>query len=570
MMSFASPQKVPADLLAQIGKVEASKRLGNARAVAALRKAVPAFKRGDFKVAALSAAEAAEADAKSASAFHLLALSLDNLGERHKAFEMYERALALDPTDADIYLNVGTAATELQLYEGAEKAFRAYIELRPNCPKGYNNLGGCLRDKGDVDGAVEVLRNAIYRIPDSSELWIMLGTVTGEMSDFATAQTFYREALRLDPKSARAWHNLAYTINHTGPLDEALRCYDRALELCTNEADRIEMIHARGLCKVAVGQLEEGWLEYEQRHNPRFGQSNLYAAHAERWEDEDLTGKTLLLIGEQGLGDEIMFAGMIPDMLQMVGPTGRLMVASDYRLAPLFERSFPQVKCGLQAHIKHNAKTIRIAPWAKGEFKPDYYAPLGQPLPRIRKRIEDFPREAFLKPDPTRVAFWRERLSALGPGPYVGICWRSMLLTTQRRKFFSPLEVWQGPLTLPGVKIINLQYGDCAADLAYARDKLGATITNFEDLDLKNNLDDNAALCAALDLVVAAPTAAAALAAATGTETWFLTAGRVWPQLGTETYPWYAKTRVLTPQTFGDWPALMQTLTTELKTFAKC
>jgi hypothetical protein len=157
----------------------------------------------------------------------------------------------------------------------------------------------------------------------------------------------------------------------------------------------------------------------------------------------------------------------------------------------------------------------------------------------------------------------------LGPGPYVGICWRSMVLTTQRRKFFSPLEVWQGPLTLPGAKIINLQYGDCAADLAFARDKMGATITNFEDLDLKNNLDDNAALCAALDLVVAAPTAAAALAAGTGTETWFLTAGRVWPQLGTETYPWYAKTRVLTPQAFGDWPALMQTLTTELTAFTQ-
>jgi len=144
------------------------------------------------------------------------------------------------------------------------------------------------------------------------------------------------------------------------------------------------------------------------------------------------------------------------------------------------------------------------------------------------------------------------------------MCWRSMLLTTQRRKFFSPMEAWRAPLSLKNVKFINLQYGDCREDLAYAREKLGATITNFEDLDLKNNLDDNAALCAALDLAVSAPTAAAALAAGTGTETWFLTAGRVWPQLGTDRYPWYAKTRVLTPPTFGDWPALMQMLATDL------
>ena len=93
-------------------------------------------------------------------------------------------------------------------------------------------------------------------------------------------------------------------------------------------------------------------------------------------------------------------------------------------------------------------------------------------------------------------------------------------------------------------------------------------IHNFEDLDLKNDLDDNAALCAALDLAVTAPTAAAALAAATGTETWFLAAGRVWPQLGTDHYPWYANTRVLMPEKFADWPSLMGRLAADIDAFA--
>jgi hypothetical protein len=75
-------------------------------------------------------------------------------------------------------------------------------------------------------------------------------------------------------------------------------------------------------------------------------------------------------------------------------------------------------------------------------------------------------------------------------------------------------------------------------------------------------------LSAALDLVVSAPTAAAALAAGTGTETWFLTAGRVWPQLGTDHYPWHQKTRVLMPEKFGDWPSLMPRLAADIETFA--
>lgn len=567
-MLHAPPQTAKETLLASIEREKIGKSLGNARAIQALRKAVPSFKRGDYKNAAIAAAEAADADPRSAIAFHLLALSLDNLGERHKAFQMYERALALDPTDAEVYLNIGTAASQLRLFDGAIKAFRTYIELRPNCPKGYNNLAGALRDRGDIDEAIEVLRNAIHLMPQAPQLWVTLGTVTGEQSDFTNAQIFYKEALRLDPNMARAWHNLAHALNHTGPFDEALEYYSKALEFATDESDRIEMIHARGLCRVAMGQLEEGWVEYEERHNPRFIQSNIYAANVPRWEGEDIDGKTLLLIGEQGLGDEIMFASIIPDMIERVGSKGRVLVACDHRLVPLMQRSFPNVHFGPQGHLKHNAKTVRLAPWAKGDLKADCYVPLGTPLQHVRKHIEDFPHQAFLKPEPARVGYWRERLSELGPGPYVGMCWRSMLLTTQRRKFFSPMEAWRAPLALQNVKFINLQYGDCQDDLAYARDKIGATIHNFEDLDLKNNLDDNAALCAALDLAVSAPTAAAALAAGTGTETWFLTAGRVWPQLGTDHYPWYAKTRVLTPPTFGDWTTLMQTLAVELSKFA--
>jgi ADP-heptose:LPS heptosyltransferase len=119
-----------------------------------------------------------------------------------------------------------------------------------------------------------------------------------------------------------------------------------------------------------------------------------------------------------------------------------------------------------------------------------------------------------------------------------------------------------------GVKFVNLQYGDCKAELDHVQKTLGVAIHDFADLDLTQNLDDNAALCAALDLVVTAPTAAAQLAAATGTETWFLTAGRAWPQLGTNRYPWYANTRVLTPEKFADWPALTARVADEIDAFA--
>jgi tetratricopeptide (TPR) repeat protein len=405
-------------------------------------------------------------------------------------------------------------------------------------------------------------------MPESAMLWNTLGTIMGEQSDFENAITFYKEARRLNPTLSRAYHNLGHALTHTGPLAEALENFDLALEHCDLDSDRAETLHARGICLAAMGRLKEAWPDYEERLNPRCSQSIYFAVQARRWDGEDLTGKKILFAGEQGLGDEIMLAGMVPDLLERVGPDGKVMIACDHRLVSLYQRSFPAAHVGIEEHTKHNTKPVRVIRWATGAFQPDYYTPMGVPLKFLRNQVEDFPaKRAFLKPDPLRVRFWQDRLAALGPGPYAGICWRSMLINTQRKKFYSALELWKPVLENTGVKFINIQYGDCKAELEFMREKYGIAIHNFDDLDLKNNLDDNAALCAALDLVITAPTAAAALAAATGTETWFLTAGRVWPQLGTDHYPWYANTKVLTPETFGDWTSLMGHLAKEVDAY---
>ena len=129
---------------------------------------------------------------------------------------------------------------------------------------------------------------------------------------------------------------------------------------------------------------------------------------------------------------------------------------------------------------------------------------------------------------------------------------------------------WGPILQTLGVTLINLQYGDCTAEIARAEEKFGIKIHQIEGLDLKDDIDGSAALCAALALVLSAPTAAAATAtaASVGTTVWFLTAGRTWPQLGSCEYPWYADTRVLSPEKFGDWATLMPDVADDLEVFA--
>jgi tetratricopeptide (TPR) repeat protein len=525
-----------------------------------LRKAIHAFRRNDYGKAAVLSVDATEADPSCGQAYHMLALSLENLGEIARAITMYERALSLDPADTDLYLNLGLAAWRMGLNPVAEKFFRLYCELEPNQPMGWNNLAGVLRDTSRFDEAIEVCRSAIMRMPEQPLLWNTMGTILVELSDFTQAAIFYREALRLDPNFGRAWHNLGYGLHHTGPLDEALDAYDHALRIVTEPRDRIETEHARALCLLAMGRLAEGFAGYEVRHNRQHRASMLYGIDAPIWKGEALAGLTVLVIGEQGLGDEVMFANTLSDIGAAIGPSGKLKVAVDSRLIPLISRSLPQAEVGNYLTASHNAKDVRLVPWAG---KPDFVMPLGSALPHLRQSLEDFPGKPFLTPDPVRVAEFREALG-VRPGLKVGICWRSMLINAQRQKYFSAIDAWKDILTVPGISFVNLQYGDACAEIARARLLFGVDIQVMDGLDLKNDLDGATALSAACDLVISAPTAAAALAGAAGTEVWFLTAGPVWPQLGTDHYPWYRASKVFSPQQFGDWAEVMPRLSAAL------
>jgi tetratricopeptide (TPR) repeat protein len=424
---------------------------------------------------------------------------------------------------------------------------------------------------GQIDDAIEILRAAIFRMPEEAILWNSLATVLAENCRADESLVFYEEAARLAPQFARAHHNLGFAYQHLSQLDKALVSYDKALELVIDPAERIETRHSRSICLIGLGKLDEGFREYEIRNNERFRCYFHHIIDAPRWQGEEIRGKKLLLVGEQGLGDEIMFSNILPDAQTAVGDEGKLQICVDPRMIPLYQRSFPRAEVGTYDDRtlidKDGNKALRLIPFASKDNKPDYWAPMGSALQYYRKSLAAFPRKPFLVPDPVRVAEFEEKLAAI-PGKKVGICWRSMLMTGKRAKYFSPIDAWGGLLQTEGVTFVSLQYGDSAPDIARAKEKFGITIHQLEGLDLKDDIDGTAALCLALDLVVSAPTAAAHTAASVGAPVWYLSVGLGWPQLGTGEYPWYPNTRVYWPTKFGDWDAVMPRFAGDLAAFA--
>jgi hypothetical protein len=184
---------------------------------------------------------------------------------------------------------------------------------------------------------------------------------------------------------------------------------------------------------------------------------------------------------------------------------------------------------------------------------------MGCLLRRFRRDLDAFPdRPRFLEPDLARVAHWRGVLAAEAPAGFkVGLLWKSIKLDGARLRYYSPFEHWAPVLATPGCAFVNLQYGDCTAEIAEASARLGVQIWQPQGIDLKQDLDEVAALSCALDLIIGPANATSNIAAACGAPLWLISTPGAWPRLGTDRYPWYPQARVFLPPTFNQWPQVM-------------
>jgi hypothetical protein len=122
-------------------------------------------------------------------------------------------------------------------------------------------------------------------------------------------------------------------------------------------------------------------------------------------------------------------------------------------------------------------------------------------------------------------------------------------------------------LRAKGACFVNLQYGDCAEEIAQAERELGVRIWTPPGIDLKQDLDDVAALCCALDLVIGFSNATLNIAAACGAPAWLISLPWAWTLLGTARYPWYPQVRTFTTMALGNWGPVMETVGEAVEAF---
>jgi len=478
-------------------------------------------------------------------------LRLSNQGRHLEAIEQFERALAETPDDAHVLFALGNTARDLDLAQPAEQFYRRVLAQDPHRLEALVNLANLLRRQGQFAAAEALLLPALARNPEAPELWLTLGSAYREAGDHPRALSHYREAVRLRPDYAAALANLADLLTDAGEIAEASALYDRAVAL---EPSNAQARLNRAVLHLLRGNLKDGWRDYAARLKIA-GKAPVAEHRLAKWSGESLKRTRLLITAEQGVGDQVMFASMIPELSERaVAEGGSLVLECEPRLASLFARSFPGVTVrGWDVVTKGGVLHARYD-WLKSVGGANAVIEMGS-LPRLmRNRLDAFPSSnAFLRPDPLDSVRWGGFLASAGNGPFIGICWRSGNMSGHRTLQYAPLESWASFIAkLPGT-ILSVQYDAREEEIAELEKMSGRTIFVPPALDQKNDLDQTVGMLSTLDAVVTAPTAVSWLAAGAGVDTYKILYDTSWTSFGQSHEPFAPACLCMMPQRRGDW-----------------
>ena len=536
-----------------------------------LKEALVRFRGGDWNGGGECALQALHVDEKCGEAWQILAIARDKCNDFTTALTCYETALRLLPDNVAIGNDLGRLAFRMGENVMAEKFFRWFLDRCPGHPEAVNNLATVLRDESRFEESIALLQATIPVHPADPQLWNALGTVVNAQGDLATSAIFYEEALKHDPGHVHARYNLGNTRASLGDVDGGLKDLLTALPVFVDAPNIHTCKLSIAFCYLMKGDYEQGWSWYEARHKDDMPDRMTHLIGRPRWgKRQSLRGKRIFVSAEQGLGDEIMFASILPDLLEEIGPEGHLGIGVESRLVPLFRKGFPTASVFRHHTTKYKGSPVRLFPDVADWESYDAWAIMGDFLARYRRKPADFPKSnVFFHPDPERVAYWKAILNGVNNKPKVGVLWKSLVRNARRDRYYSPFEQWKEVLKVEGVQFVNLQYGDTTEEMAEAAG-MGLDIWTPPGIDLKNDLDDLSALCVAMDCVLGPANATSNIAGAAGACVWLLGTPNSWNCLGQDYFPWYPTVRVFAPDDLLDWsPALNAIRDALIDTFAE-
>lgn len=453
--------------------------------------------------------------------------------DRHdEALKWLRRACDLRPADPAAAAELGAVLRKLKQDEPAIDAYRQSVALRPGDGATWAKLGAALNDSRQFEAAVTAYQAVIDRDQDNLDGWMGLALGLLGTHRHSLALDAYRRALALQPASAAGYANMALALLGLSRFDEAIEACRKALVLEPGSA--VPMFNL-ACAQLARGNLSEGWRAYESRFpmgGKKWARDDIRAAP---WTGEPLEGKSILVLAEQGNGDQIQFARYLPAL-------GKLGASAFYLVGKRLHR--------LLGSLPEEPTLFDVVP---DGMTFDYQCSL-MSLPGVfERRGLQLPAEPYLAAEPERVRAWAPRIG--DHGFRIGVVWQGNRYPNGDGLRSYPLSALKPIAAIPGVRLISLQ-------LKTAGEALDTLPEGMRIEDLGPDFDkgedgfiDSAAVMATLDLVISCDTAMVHLAGALGRPVWIaLHTASEWRWLRDRAdTAWYPTARLFRQKHAGAW-----------------
>lgn len=419
---------------------------------------------------------------------------------------------------------------------------------------------------GDENRALALYERAVAIAPDFPAALLNLGFVLRRRHRLEEARAVLRRCAVLTPSDPAVWLNLTATFVNEGEPAAGEAVAREALEHCPSSPD---VRWNLGLLLLEQGKWEEGWREYFHRFDTPVLQPPPYARGDSRLPrlralDDLRPGQVVVCHGEQGLGDEILFAGMLAEFLDAARARGvRVVLDGHPRLRGIFSRSFA-------IDILDTAPSRGRPAADGGTVMADWLLPIGDLGSFFRTADDDFPdRGGYLVADSARVAAVRSQLMARAAGrPLVGLAWSGGSARTHARYRHVPLPEWR-PLLERDACFVSLEYRDRTEEIAALRSDLGIDILSLPQLTQSDDYEHTFDLVAALDVVITVPTSVLHVAGALGVPCLVVMHHRAaWRECSRDAHiPWYPRTheRFIRGPDEPDWSRVIEAVASRLE-----
>jgi tetratricopeptide (TPR) repeat protein len=471
-------------------------------------------------------------------------VALTALSRPDEALAAYDEALLLQPDYTDAFINRGLVLESLQRPNEALLSYERALSLNPEAMEAKANRTSLLARMGHREEAMAEFDELIALEPDNPVHYSNRGAVLKTVGQPELAIRDFDKALSLVPDDAALLSNRAITLQSVGRFDEALADYERAISLGA-PADVLQFNY--GVLLLLLGRFAEGLPHYEKR---RFGAAPPDLDPAQRWQglSQSVAGKTVLVYGEQGLGDIIQLSRYLIDLSAMGAKIVFAIRDSMVRLL----RTLPVS----MTFIPENTRPAAF----------DYHVAMGSlPLAfgiELQTIAAPVP---YLKAEPERSAKWRTRIGS--HGLRIAISWQGKIhgINDPFRAF--PLAVLAPLAAIPGVRLISLQKGEGVEQLDALPE--GMVVEKLGD-DFDAGIDafiDTTAVMEACDLVISCDTSIAHLAGALGRPVWVaLKSVPEWRwQMDRTDTPWYPTMTLYRQPSANDWKSVVAEMTRDLK-----